>query len=227
MDSTFHHTEQEIVDQASARFRKLRSLHYYSRGKMRWDPAYRVIARQLKNSRNLIYDLGCGAGIFAAYLRECGIDAPVTGMDVDDKKIAIANILVAPFYSDLQFCYGDAADVKGEPGDLVALDILHYFAPPKQEQLLKTMAGMIAPGGRIFLRNGVSDSGWRHWATTAEEAFVRTSGWIRGGDWNFPSSEAVQRVLSESGLRVIAVPMWGNTPFSSHLFVGARPGDNL
>jgi 2-polyprenyl-3-methyl-5-hydroxy-6-metoxy-1,4-benzoquinol methylase len=211
------------IDRASAHWRDLRPMYYYSRGKMRWDPAYALLAKLLGSATTPVLDVGCGAGLLASFLRESGVHRPWRGVDLDTKKIQLAQDRIASAYPGMQFFSGNAADCRPASEDLVALDVLHYFSTAEQIELLQNWAHALSPGHRMFLRNGVRDAvGWRHLMTSLEEAWVRGSGWIRGGQWNFPAKAQVLATLRGAGLQVVAVPMWGRTPFSSYLFVAHR-----
>jgi len=213
---------QKITNRASACFRQKRSLYHYARGKMNWDPAYPFLARQLAGTNQPILDLGCGAGIFAAFLRESGCMPPIHGIDLDENKVILAQELVATKYTDITFKFENANTERNHSGSVVALDLLHYFSDEDQWLLLSHMVDWTGADGVLYIRNGVRNAGWRHWVTNAEEAFVRSSRWITGGAWNFPDSGEVETYLREQGMRVVTVPMWGGTPFSSTLFVAAR-----
>lgn len=221
---------QNRIARASAPFRSRPSLYYYARGKMRHDPAYPLLARLLYHTTHPILDLGCGAGLFAAYLREAGLTAPITGVDLSAPKIALAQKQVASRYQAIEFLTEDAAAFLNRYSSdspprrtLIALDILHYFTPSSQISLLQKMAALTPPGGSIYLRNGLREPTWRYWMTLVEEAWVRQSRWIRGEACHFPSRASVETTLRQNGLRVVTVPLWGQTPFSSHLFVATRP----
>lgn len=210
------------IETASAPFLKKRSLYYYARSKMRTDPAYRTLAGFLRESGEPILDLGCGAGVFASFLRSAGIFNPLFGCDLDRAKIDFAREFVAPRWTGLSFAHQNAAAVSGFSGNVVGLDLLHYFADTERADLLRNLCSMVSPSGKLFLRNGIRDAGWRHWVTNAEELVVRSSRWIVGGEWNFPSRSEVEEILRSCNLRVVTVPMWQGTPFSSVLFVAAR-----
>lgn len=221
--------ENERIERVANHFAGRRSLVHYARGKMRWDPAYPLLARLLREEQEAIWDLGCGAGIFAAYMRESGVSAPIFGVDLAGGKIALAQERIAPVYSGLHFAEGEVLQwVEQNPrvtsGAIVVLDVLHYFAEEEQRRLLRALAAKLAPGGRLYLRNGVRDAGWRTACTLAEEGFVRLSRWIRGGECVFPERGAVEQTLRGAGLRVVTVPLWGSTPFSSLLFTASRVG---
>ncbi len=221
--------ESERIGRVARHFVGRRSLVHYARGKMRWDPAYPLLARLLQQERGAIWDLGCGAGIFAAYLRESGVTAPIFGVDLAGEKIALARERMAAVYSGLHFAEGEVLQwVEQNPrvtsGAIVMLDVLHYFAEEEQRRLLRALAAKLAPGGRLYLRNGVREAGWRTVCTLAEEGVVRLSRWICGGECVFPVRAAVEQTLRGAGLRVVTVPLWGSTPFSSLLFTAARVG---
>jgi len=219
--------KQSKATAAASSFLPGRHLFHYARGKILWDPAYEFLADQLIESNLPVLDLGCGAGVFASWLRELGASFDYLGIDLSASKIEIATRCVAPKWPRTVFIADDAAGfAEGSvfDGNIVGLDLLHYFSNRDQAALLKTLAQGLATGSRLFLRNGVRDAvGWRHIVTSAEEAFVRGTSWIRGGEWNFPSRAFVEDALREAGLHVVAVPMWGNTPFSSYLFIAGKP----
>lgn len=223
MQTLIESTEEDRIRRVAKCFFWRRWYHYYAKGKMRHDPAYRVIARLVRESSFPILDVGCGAGIFAAYLRESRVRATIYGVDLSKKKIRIAQKNIALSYSGLEFAVQDAMTITGFTGTVIALDVLHYFSNEEQVRLLRQFAAMTALGAVLYVRNGVQGaSGWRHLATTVEEAFVRSSRWITGGKWNFPQMELIEDTLQAEGMKVTAIPMWGHTPFSSYLFVAAK-----
>ena len=195
---------------------------------MRLDPAYPLLAKLLHDSNFPLWDVGCGPGVFAAYLREHGVQAPLWGVDISAQKIALAQKWVASRYPHTHFAVGDAATCfpqdNHEARNIVVLDVLHYFSDEERRQLLEKWVSALGAGGRLFLRNGVRDiSRWRHGITQIEELWVRGSRWIHGGAWNFPSRVAVEEDLRQAGARaVVSMPLWGQTPFSSYFFVAAR-----
>ena len=202
---------------ASKRFRTSRFLHGYAKRKTAWDPAYPAVAAVLQGSPRPLLDVGCGIGLLAAYLRECGCSQPITGIEPDAAKVRTARNLVAGHHPSLEFHTGDARSLPEFSGDIVVLDVLHYMDPTAQKAVLLAISARIAPGGRALIRTTFRDSSWRYWATLAEEAFVRTSGWIRGGRCHFPSRHEIENLFQNSPFSLSIRPMWGKTPFNSHL----------
>ena len=209
-----------LLRQAAGHYKRWPKLYYYAIGKIALDPAYPAVAKTLGNSTFPLLDLGCGMGLLAAYLRASGHRAPIVGWDLDKQKIAVAQTIL-PGGSE-SFRAGDALNFSEHCGDVVMLDVLHYFNDKDQERLLRKIAASIAPQGVALIRLALNEPNWRFAATKAEEWFVHFSRWIpiRGG--NFPTREEVSLPFAEKGLGVEVRPMWGWTPFNSYLFTIRR-----
>jgi len=208
---------------AAAVFQGDRWLHGYARGKTRWDPAYARVAAVLSGSRHPLLDIGCGVGLLAAYLRESGCEQDIVGVEPDSKKVAMARACVATRYAGLNFTVGDACRLPAFSGDVVMLDVLHYMTAQQQQEALQNILRVLAPGGRALIRTTFRDGSWRYYATLVEEAVVRLSGWIRGGECRFPQAQEVRTPFVERGWQVKVSALWGHTPFNSHLVEVLRP----
>jgi SAM-dependent methyltransferase len=140
----------------------------------------------------------------------------IAGLDVDKQKIDVARKVVAG--KSQEFHAADAMNFPEHSGDIVMLDVLHYFSDEDQQLLLKKIAASIAPRGIALIRLALNESNWRFTATKLEEWFVGVSRWIPMSGWNFPTRDEVLLPFSEEGLAGEVRPMWGWTPFNSHLF---------
>ncbi|HEY5891892.1 MAG TPA: methyltransferase domain-containing protein [Chthoniobacterales bacterium] len=205
---------------AAKRYSKWRSLYFYSRGKIALDPAYPEVARRLRESPRPLMDLGCGMGLLAACLRAVGHRPAITGMDIDRHKIQLANTVLAGERTD--FRVGSALDFPEHSGDVVMLDVLHYFEDGEQQRLLKKIAGSIAPGGVAFVRLTLNEPTWRFAMTRIEEQLIAWSGWIPDPGHNFPTRDELERPFIDAGLDVTLRPMWGVTPFNSYMLEAVR-----
>lgn len=206
--------------EAAARYRRWPNLYYYAIGKMALDPAYSAVANALRKSAHPLLDLGCGIGLLAAYLRAQGHRAPILGLDLDEKKINVASQVLTG--EGENFRTGDAMDFQEHCGDIVMLDVLHYFNDADQQRLLGRIAASLAPRGVALIRLALKESNWRFAATRAEEWFVHFSRWIPMQGWNFPAREEVLSPFARPGLESDVRPMWGWTPFNSYLFTIRR-----
>ena len=102
------------------------------------------------------------------------------------------------------------------------LDVLHYFSDEDQQQLLRKIAASIALQGVALIRLALNEPNWRFAATKAEEWFVHFTRWIPVHGGNFPTRDEVTLPFAQEGLDVEVRPMWGWTPFNSHLFTIRR-----
>lgn len=207
---------------AARHFGCSRFLQGYARGKAEWDPAYAEVARLLQGSPRPLLDVGCGIGLLAAFLRECGCTQEIAGIEPDAAKVAIAIERVQAAYAGVRFEVGDARLLPEFSGDVVVLDVLHYMDAGSQQQVLRDLAARVAPCGQLLLRTTLRDHSWRYYATLLEEGWVRLSGWIRGGRCHFPSRDEVVGAFSPESWTVSVKPMWGRTPFNSHLVRAVR-----
>jgi len=179
---------------------------------MRIDPAYPAVSEALAGSDWPLHDIGCGAGFLAAYLRESGHLFPILGSDLSAKKIGIAERLLPPIYTDLRFLVLNAArPPEGPKGNVVALDLLHYFSEEEQRAVLRAWSQLVAPTGRLLVRTTLREPNWRYAVTLIEEGWVRLSGWIHGGRWNFPRRELIEKALTACGFTIVIRPLWGRS----------------
>ncbi|MEK6374178.1 MAG: class I SAM-dependent methyltransferase [Acidobacteriota bacterium] len=190
-----------------------RSLRSYVRWKVKTDPVYDAVYERLQGTNDPIVDVGCGAGVLAAYLRVRGFEAPVTGVDHDARKIEIARGLGL---RDAEFIVGQASTWPGR-GTIVMLDLLHYFDDEAQASLLHRAA---IESNLVIIRDAVRDGSWRYRATYAQEMFARAIRWLKAERLNFPKRETI--VDAFAGFDAEIVPLWGRTPFNNYLFVFRR-----
>jgi len=204
----------------AARFDAPPHLWCYLVGKLALDPAYAAVLDIVRDSERPIIDIGCGLGLLAHYLREHGCRAPIVGYDLDSEKIARAEATARRArLKDVSFRCGDAAEHREDSATVVMLDVLHYLAREHQRVVLERLA---RNDGAVIIRNGLRDRSWRYCVTLLEEYWTRWSGWIPSrAPIHFPTHEAILAPFREVGRTGEARPLWGATPFSSHLFVFA------
>jgi 2-polyprenyl-3-methyl-5-hydroxy-6-metoxy-1,4-benzoquinol methylase len=197
---------------------------HYTRSKLRSDPVYSAVMREVTGSPLPLLDIGCGIGLLAHYLRACGHRVPITGFDYDTRKIHSAQAMAARAgHSDLAFAAGDAR--TGLPhftGHVVILDILQFFTEAEQDALLTAAAARVAPGGKLIIRSGLRDDSWRFRITVLGDYLAKATLWMKAAPTRYPDAAQFQRVLAAAGLSVRIQPMWGGTPFNNFLIVGER-----
>lgn len=212
---------ETLASRYSSRF-----LQGYVRSKVSSDPVYAAAWERLRDHRHPLVDVGCGIGLLSFYLREHGFEPDIVGLDHDRKKIDAARS-IAGSYRGLRFDVADARTDLPQGHSVVMLDLLHYFQPPVQQQLLDAAANVIPAGGMLLLRDAVRDDSWRYRATYLQESFSRVVRWLKAERLSFPTRESIVDVMSGHGFDAEVVPMWGRTPFNNYLFVFRRPSSGI
>ena len=194
-----------------------RLLRSYAHVKIGTDPVYNAVYELLRDATDPLLDIGCGVGLLDFYLRDRGVRVPITGIDHDRRKIAIARS-VAKDDEGVEFDLRDAREPMQFRGNVVLLDVLHYFGSVDQSSILRAAA---AAGGMIIIRDAIRDGSLRYRLTYAQETLARIGGWLKAEQLHFPTREAIESSLN-GDFREEVRPMFGRTPFNNYLFVFKR-----
>lgn len=194
----------------------------YVAGKLKHDPVYDAVLTRLERSARPVLDLGCGVGILPLCLDIRGLGRSVTGIDLDERKIAQARRALPPSLK-VSFHTQDIRDpVPGFRGDVMMLDVLHYFRDDDQRLILDQAAGY-ASDGMIIIRDCVRDGSWRYRMTVLQESLSGAIRWLRAEMLNFPTQELISATLLKHGFIEEVRPLWGRTPFNNYLMIYGRP----
>lgn len=198
-----------------------RWLQGYVRGKLKTDPVYAAAAGEILAWRVPVLDVGCGIGLFAHYLHNVDCKVDYLGIDLDARKIQIAQH-AAGGNNAMQFLHASCEKLPAWHGHVVILDTLHYLAAATQQELLRAAASRVAPGAALIIRSVLRDNSWRFGVTRVEELFMRSVHWMRYGVQHYPSAGELEGPLADAGLRLEITPLWGRTPFNSYLMIARR-----
>ncbi len=125
---------------------------------------------QIKNEGN-IYDLGCGYGYLSYYLKLRRPQQNIIAYDFDGEKIEIAN---SHYLKDekISFAQADVRELEMENASAIFInDVLHYMPEKDQLNVLEKSADALLPGGKLFIRDGISDMQEKHKMTKTTELF--------------------------------------------------------
>ena len=197
---------------------------WYAAAKLRSDPVYAAVTKELQSSPLPVLDIGCGIGLLACYLRESGFAPGIAGFDYDPQKISCAQSMAARSgYGGLSYMTGDArGGLPDFSGHVVIIDILQFFTREEQVVLLRAAASRVAQGGRLIIRTALRDDSVRFRITVAGDWLARLTFWMKGSPISYPDRALYESVLGTAGLRVRVEPSWGGTPFNNHLVVAER-----
>lgn len=204
----------DLANAIAARYPS-RFLRMYVRSKIRLDPVYAAVFERVRGCDDPLFDVGCGIGLLAAYLRARGVRAPIHGVDHDERKVAIAGSVVP----EATFSVADARTPIDTEGTIVLLDLLHYFRAEEQARILESAATCATT---VIIRDAIRDGSWRYRITFLQETFSRVVRWLRAERLHFPTREDVMRPFANFDAEV--VPLYGRTPFNNYLFVFRRSG---
>jgi SAM-dependent methyltransferase len=213
---------EEACARIAARFHS-RLLRRYVASKLRTDPVYLAVYELMRASAEPVLDIGCGVGLLAFYLRERGFQNPIIGLDRDLRKIREANRVAGAGYEELVFRDQDVEEPSLPfSGNIAVLDLLHYLPPAHQKKLLGRLAGCVAGGAVLVLRDCPRNQGTRFWLTYLTEKFAQIISWNVTAPLYFPSRESIYENFSAEKFNGHDTPLWGATPFNNHLFIFRR-----
>jgi dolichyl-phosphate beta-glucosyltransferase len=192
--------------------------------RLRW--AFTPYARMASKAapEGKILDLGCGHGLLALTAALQSPRRQVLGVDHDEARIAMARAAAqgipnARFETALMLPFPEGA-FRG----IFMIDVLHYFDPQAQEELLKGAWERLEPGGVVIVREVNPHGGFASWFNRFYEKVATGIGFTRsrsGTHHSFKSVTEWEDLISRQGFRVSSMPC-SSILFSDHLFIGEK-----
>ena len=187
-----------------------RRFRYYARFKYRLDPCYRALCARIPAGARVV-DLGCGLGMLAVALAELGGERRILGVDWDSEKIAAGQQAAADLPA-VTLQRGDLRQQELPACDVITLiDVLHYYEPAVQTQILQRAASALRPGGQLLIRE--TDPGRRgavRLTRFIERLMVRL-GWNRGPSVHYRPLPELHSELQALGLVTSQLELAGAT----------------
>lgn len=198
--------------------------YYYAHSKLKTDPLYAAVVGALAGTDAPLLDLGCGLGLLPHYARAAGMPLQYLGVDNDAPKIRLAREAAAR--GRLAGARFETLDLsRGCPehqGSVAILDMLQFLPPDHMRPFVVQAANCITPSGRLVIRTGLQDPGWRGRVTRAADVMARAIRWMNAAPRVYPTAEWLRDVLTAQGLESTFTPLWGRTPFNNWLVVARR-----
>lgn len=171
--------------------------------------------------RGRVVDLGCGFGLFGLYMAQARPGVSLTGIDLNEPRIALANRSARALAVDnARFERSDLRTWRlQEPADVVyALDVFHHLPREAGDELLRSVYDHLAPGGRLLLKEIDTVPRSKALFTYALDKLMAPRDRI-----TYRSAEAWRRQLRKTGFREVACHyMWDVLPYPHVLMVAEK-----
>lgn len=192
----------------------------YAKMKVSSDWVYPRICELLEPDASVL-DLGAGMGLLGLILHELQRGHAVHGIEWDERKVDFGRRLL-PSQSTCSLHQGDILTDPWPTADVIVLvDVLHYFPIPVQKELLQRIAGHLAPGGMLFLRDMNGDAGGRARLTRMIEEAAVAVRWNRASKVHWRGIQAIQDDLALGGLQP-ALCLADKNLFDGNCLIAAR-----
>ena len=143
-------------------------LEWYMKVKLRMEKWYDEYDRLLPR-QGYIVDLGCGYGAMSYMLAMLSDKRQITGVDYDEKKIALANNCYAK-NEIIEFIHADIRLFEIPKADAYVIsDVLHYIDKQSQQTVINNCIANLNKGGVLIIRDGDTSLHERHHRTEQTE----------------------------------------------------------
>lgn len=170
-----------------------------------------------------IVDLGCGHGLFANLLAESSAGRRVLGIDVDERKIAVARATIDDRES-LRFELGDIVHEAVPKCDAVTIiDVLYLLPPGDQEEVLRKAGGALAENAPLVVKAQERTTSPRYVLTYAQELIATSIGLTRGrqGRFHFLARAEATAMFERAGFVVDVIEMPGR-PYTDVVYLARK-----
>ena len=170
-----------------------------------------------------IVDLGCGHGLFANLLAESSAGRRVLGVDVDERKIAVARETIDERES-LRFELGDIVhDAVPKCDAVTIIDVLYLLPPSDQEEMIRKAAGALVENAPLVVKAQEQAISPRYALTYAQELVTTALGVTRGGArrFHFLPRDAAVAMFERAGFLVDVIEMPGR-PYTDVVYLARK-----
>src|SRR5690606_24720471 len=229
---------KNLVETAAAPYQSAgRGAGHLAEGKRGGDPAFAgLLEHGMIPNGSRILDIGCGQGLLASWLLSARRlyeqgewlaewpEPPVASVhgielmssDVERARNALGDAA--------QFTVGDMCKVDfGKVDAGVILDVLHYVSYEAQDDVLRRVRDALSPNGRLLLRVGDANGGWRFRCSLYVDHIVTFARGHRNSRLYCRPLTKWEAVLRQLGFRVEAMPMYEAPPLAN-ILLDARLG---
>ena len=162
-------------------------------------PFHRLI--QLVPPASRVLDVGCGSGLFLGLLAVSDRISHGYGFDANPDAIKLAQKMRSSIEKG-GLLWFEHIEVEqpwpNERFDVVSMiDVMHHIPLRNREDVIRTIASRLAPGGLFLYKDMVRRPLWRAWANRLHD-FVITAEWIR-----YAPLESVVHWVRQAGMELL------------------------
>ena len=193
---------------------------------VRWATCpFPAVAAQLPQAGRVL-EIGCGHGLLSLYLALGSSDRSITGIDVDEEKLAAGRAAADGAGRDVSFEVASDGELPEGPWHGRAIvDVLYLLSAGDQAGLLRACADGLAPGGVLVVKEMALVPRWKfRWNTLQETAAVKLLGITEGEELTFLPPADLAAAMVAGGLTVRDRPIHRGYLHPHHLLVGRKPG---
>jgi 2-polyprenyl-3-methyl-5-hydroxy-6-metoxy-1,4-benzoquinol methylase len=174
-----------------------------------------------------ILEVGCGHGLLSAYLALTSTGRQVTGVDIDEHKIALADEArshLEPGEATLAFRHVDPGRfADGEWDTIVVADVLYLLSPNSKRELLRTMADHVADDGVVVVKEIDTRPAWKFAINRMQEFLAtRVLRITQGATLDYESADDLAGTLAALGLTTHVESIDKGYPHPHVLIVATR-----
>ncbi len=155
-----------------------------------------------------VLEIGSGHGLLSLYLAACAPGREVHGVDVDEHKVALAQVAAGRFRAaggaSVRFDVVEPGVLPDGPFDAVVVaDVLYLLPPDARADLLVAAAERLAPQGRIVVKEADRVPRWKGALTVGQELLsTRVLRITQGDEVAFAPPGELAAPLRRAGLDV-------------------------
>jgi len=178
---------------------------------------FEIIEKQVPNKGNVV-DVGCGFGIFANFLATHSKERNVIGIDLNKKRINLANEIFGDL-PNLIFFDGDITEIKIPKADVItAVDVLHHI-PSKELQLklLLSCYSVLSDDGKLIIKDLDTKPFWKYLVNYIHDFLI-----TKGEKVMYQNKAAMKNLLNEAGFQIEKILEIKNYPYAHILYIGKK-----
>jgi 2-polyprenyl-3-methyl-5-hydroxy-6-metoxy-1,4-benzoquinol methylase len=173
------------------------------RGREKSCPVAAILAAVPRTGR--VLEVGCGHGLVSASLAIDSAARRVSGVDIDGRKIALAQRAAGVFGHPerLSFSVTDGTLPAGPWDAIVIVDVLYLIDRESEQALIAQCAAALAPGGVFVVKETDVVPRWKHrFATLQEFVATRVVRITKGDSLSFTPIADLAADMESAGLDV-------------------------